>query len=109
MVGFRLFAPPFDHGLLLSIYGLQRRALLYQIGNPYTASKMTKYRLQSAIDGPVKVLLIEYEDGRVGFEWHRPSSTWTRWSDPDVDVVARAADQKFINYLGAAAGWTPDP
>ena len=102
---FNIFGPPLDHGLLLSIYGTQKRALLYEIGNPYTATKMTKYNLQSAIYGPVKVLLIEYHDGRVMFEWDTPATTFGRFHDPDVTLVADEATGRLKTALEAAAGW----
>src|SRR5579863_3546339 len=34
-----------DHGLLVGLYGRVRDAAQYEIGNPLTASMMTRYRL----------------------------------------------------------------
>ncbi len=38
-----------DYGALLAIYGLQRKAIRYNIGNPLTASKMTRHQLSAAL------------------------------------------------------------
>jgi hypothetical protein len=35
-----------DHGALLQIAGLKRKAIQYDIGNPLTASKMTRHSCQ---------------------------------------------------------------
>src|SRR6516165_11368327 len=42
-----------DHGDLLQIFGGRRHALQYEIGNPLTASKMTRYRLAAALYAPL--------------------------------------------------------
>ena len=49
-----------DHGALLQIVGRKRNALQYEIGNPLTASKMTRYKLPAALYAPLRVVL--YED-----------------------------------------------
>ena len=46
-----------DHGALLAIAGLRRRAVQYDIGNPLTASKMTRYAVSAALYAPIRVLL----------------------------------------------------
>ena len=38
-----------DHGALLEIAGKRRNALQYDIGNPLTASKMTRHQLPAAL------------------------------------------------------------
>ena len=38
-----------DHGALLQVVGLPRKALQYEIGNPHTASKMTRHRLPAGL------------------------------------------------------------
>lgn len=43
-----------DHGaLLLLIVEHPRKALQYDIGNPHTASKMTRYRLAAGLYAPL--------------------------------------------------------
>jgi hypothetical protein len=41
-----------DHGALLHVEGLQFNALQYEIGNPLTASKMTRYQLGACLYAP---------------------------------------------------------
>ena len=45
-----------DHGALLQILGSRRNALQYNIGNPLTASKMTRYQLPAALYAPLRVV-----------------------------------------------------
>ena len=45
-----------DHGALLQIAGGRRNALQYDIGNPLTASKMTRNRLPAALYAPLRVV-----------------------------------------------------
>ena len=53
-----------DHGALLQIAGSRRNALQYDIGNPLTASKMTRHQLPAALYAPLRVVLFEDEQGR---------------------------------------------
>jgi hypothetical protein len=55
-----------DHGALLQIAGRGRNALQFEIGNPLTASKMTRYQLPAALYAPLRVVL--FEDEQLGRE-----------------------------------------
>ena len=46
-----------DHGGLLRVAGLARKAVQYEIGNPLTASRMTQHQLPAALYAPLRVLL----------------------------------------------------
>ena len=46
-----------DHGALLQIAGRPRKALQYDIGNPITASLMTRHQLPAALYAPIRVVL----------------------------------------------------
>ena len=50
-----------DHGALLQIVGNIRNAVQYEIGNPLTASKMTRHQLPAALYAPLRVVLFEDE------------------------------------------------
>src|SRR5262249_24457619 len=56
-----------DHGSLLQTFGGRRNALQYEIGNPLTASKMTRYKLSAALYAPLRVVLFEDEQGKGAF------------------------------------------
>jgi uncharacterized protein (DUF302 family) len=91
-----------DHGGLLRIADLLRKAVQYEIGNPLTATRMTQHRLPAALYAPLRVLLYE-EDGRVVFEYHRPSSLFGQFGDERVTSVARELDAKLESVLIKAA------
>jgi uncharacterized protein (DUF302 family) len=92
-----------NHGALLSIAGLQRRALQYDIGNPLTASKMTRHQLSAGLYAPIRVLLREDGDGVVAFEYDRPASVFGQFGDDEVDAVAQQLDRNLQAVLEAAA------
>ncbi|QRM33591.1 DUF302 domain-containing protein [Microvirga sp. VF16] len=92
-----------DHGALLRLAGLQRRAVQYDIGNPLTASKMTRHQISAALYAPIRILLHEDSDGLVAFEYDRPTSVFGQFGDDHVDGVARQLDQDLQSALEAAA------
>ena len=65
-----------DHGALLQVTGRPRNALQYEIGNPHTASKMTRHRLAAGLYAPLRVILYEDETGGSILEYDRPSSVF---------------------------------
>ncbi len=81
-----------DHGGLLRITGQPRKALQYEIGNPLTASKMTRHQLAAGLYAPLRVILYEDQEGGSVFEYDRPSSLFGQFSDQQVDEVARGLD-----------------
>ena len=92
-----------DHGALLAIAGLERRAIQYDIGNPLTASLMTRHKVSAGLYAPIRVLLRESPEGDVAFEYDRPVSTLGQFGDDRVDIVARKLDENLQNVLQKAA------
>jgi len=92
-----------DHGALLAIAGLNRRAIQYDIGNPLTASLTTRHKVSTALYAPIRVLLRESPEGEVAFEYDRPASTFGQFGDDGVDSVARKLDENLENVLHRAA------
>lgn len=92
-----------DHGALLAIAGLRRRAVQYDIGNPLTASNMTRHQLSAGLYAPVRVLLHEDSDGVVAFEYDRPASIFGQFRDDKVNAVARQLDQDLQSSLELAS------
>src|SRR5215472_5007347 len=78
-----------DHGALLQIVGRKRNALQYEIGNPLTASKMTRNKLPAALYAPLRVVLYEDEGGKGVFEYDKPSSFFGQYGDERVAEVGR--------------------
>jgi uncharacterized protein (DUF302 family) len=92
-----------DHGALLQIAGSRRNAMQYDIGNPLTASKMTRHQLGAALYAPLRLVLFEDEDGMGVFEYDKPSSYFGQYGDGRVTEVGRYLDATLESVLRNAA------
>jgi uncharacterized protein (DUF302 family) len=92
-----------DHGALLRIAGKRQNALQYDIGNPLTASKMTRHQLPAALYAPLRVVLFEDEQGKGIFEYDKPSSFFGQYGDERVTDVGRFLDGALEAALRNAA------
>jgi uncharacterized protein (DUF302 family) len=92
-----------DHGSLLEIAGRPRNAIQYDIGNPLTASKMTRHDLGAALYAPLRVVLFEDEQGNAIFEYDKPSSFFSQFGDERVTEVGRYLDRTLEIVLLDAA------
>lgn len=91
-----------DHGRLLRVAGHARKAMQYDIGNPLTASRMTRHQLAAGLYAPLRVILYEDETGGSVFEYDRPSSLFGQFGDEQVTAVARGLDAALARALGRA-------
>ena len=91
-----------DHGGLLRIAGQARKAVQYEIGNPLTASKMTRHQLAAGLYAPLRVVLYEDQEGGSVFEYDRPSSLFGQFGDQQVNDVARGLDVALERTLSHA-------
>src|SRR5258705_2082299 len=92
-----------DHGALLKIADKARNALQYDIGNPVTASLMTRHQLAAALYAPIRVVLYENDAGHGVFEYDQPSTTFGQFVDEQVTSVARGLDAALARALLGAA------
>ena len=92
-----------DHWAMLKIAGKARNALQYNIGNPVTASLMTRHQLAAALYAPIRVVLYENDAGHGVFEYDRPSTTFGQFGDEQVTAVARGLDAAIERALAGAA------
>ena len=92
-----------DHGSLLQTFGGRRNALQYEIGNPVTASKMTRHQLAAALYAPLRVVLFEDEQGKGVFEYDKPSSFFGQYGDERTTEVGRYLDVALEAALRKAA------
>src|SRR6266481_1037777 len=92
-----------DHGGLLQITGLPRKAAQYAIGNPLTATRMTQHQLAASLYAPLRVVLYETEAGHAVFEYDRPSSLFGQFGDERITAVARELDASLERVLVKAA------
>jgi uncharacterized protein (DUF302 family) len=95
-----------DHGALLAIVGRQRNAVQYEIGNPITASTMTRHNLGAALYAPLRVALFETESGEVVFEYDKPSTLFGQFGDERITEVGRYLDRELEAALVKAAGYS---
>ncbi len=91
-----------DHGSLLRITGQARKAVQYDIGNPLTASRMTRHQLAAGLYAPLRVVLYEDHEGGSVFEYDRPSSLFGQFGDQQVNDVARGLDVALERALSFA-------
>jgi uncharacterized protein (DUF302 family) len=94
----------FDHGSLLGIYGKQLGAVQYLIGNPLTASTMTRYGVAAGLYAPLRVILYGTEEGGARFEYDLPSSLFGQFGDDRITEVAYGLDIALSRVLSSAAG-----
>jgi uncharacterized protein (DUF302 family) len=75
----------------------------YEIGNPHTASKMTRHRLAAGLYAPLRVILYGDENGGSVFEYDKPSSLFGQFDEKQVSAVARGLDAALERALRRAA------
>ena len=66
--------------------------LQYDVGNPLTASKMTRHQLATALYAPFRRVLYENEQGHAVFEYDKPSSLFGQFGDARVTMIALELD-----------------
>jgi len=92
-----------DHGAILRIAGQQRKVVQYDIGNPHTATRMTRHQLPAALYAPLRVVLYENADGGSTFEYDKPSTLFGQFGDEAVTAVGQELDVELENALKRAA------
>jgi len=93
-----------DHGALTAADGQKSKAIQFDIGNPLTAERMTRYRLAAGLYAPLRVILYENERGQAVFEYDLPSSLFGQFGDDRVSAVGVELDKELETALQAAAG-----
>ena len=99
--GFMLFGT-INHGILLSIFGKDRKAVQYVIGNPLIAIQMTQHNLASGLYAPLRVLIYEDDQGKTHLEYDKPSSLFGQFGDDKIDSVANMLDHKLEDLVRVA-------
>lgn len=93
-----------NHGELTAADGLRSKAMQYEIGNPLTAERMTRHVLAAGLYAPLRIILYEYPQGRVFFEYDLPSSFFGQFGDDRVTPVGRELDDEIASVLEQAGG-----
>jgi uncharacterized protein (DUF302 family) len=84
-----------DHGALLAIAGRAQNAVKYEIGNPITATRMTRHQRGASLYAPLRVTLFETETGETVFEYDKPSTLFGQFGDSQVTDTARVLDREL--------------
>ena len=93
-----------NHGELTAADGQTSKGMQYEIGNPLTAERMTRYALAAGLYAPLRVMLYEDETGKAIFEYDLPSSLFGQFGDERITQVARELDAEVEAVLQAASG-----
>lgn len=91
-----------NHGALTAADGQRSKAMQYEIGNPLTAERMTRYELAAGLYAPLRVFLYE-QPGGVFFEYDLPSSLFGQFGDDRVAAVGHELDVELEKALRTAA------
>ncbi len=92
-----------DHGAILQIAGRPSKATQYEIGNPLTATRMTRHQLPAALYAPLRVVMYETAAGGTCFEYDKPSDLFGQFDDEAVTAVGRELDVALGSALRRAA------
>jgi uncharacterized protein (DUF302 family) len=88
-----------DHGKVLSFFGITKKAIQYQIGNPLIAGSMTSKDILAATYAPLRILVYEAEDGQTYVDYEKPSEIFGQFANEDIKKVGQALDRKFKALL----------
>jgi uncharacterized protein (DUF302 family) len=92
-----------DHGAILRVAGQSRKAVQYEIGNPMTATEMTRHSIEASLYAPLRVTLYENDGGGCTFAYDQPSSLFGQFGDARVTAVSHRLDQELKAALLNAA------
>src|SRR5579863_6242253 len=92
-----------QHGAILRIAGRPKKVVQYDIGNPHTATRMTRHQLPAALYAPLRVVLYENVAGGATFEYDKPSTLFGQFGDEAVNEVGRELDVELERALSRAA------
>lgn len=91
-----------DHGNLLNIVGSPRKAKQYVLGNPLTATEMTRHDIRAGLYAPLRVIIYEVDDQSTRIEFDQPSSLFGQFNNLNVTTVAQSLDKKLVNLIQKA-------
>ena len=92
-----------DHGAILETTGRRGKALQYEIGNPLTATRMTRHQFPAALYAPLRIVLYENAAGGATFEYDKPSTLFGQFGDEQVTAVSRELDAEIERVIRRAA------
>jgi len=98
-----------NHGALLNLAGVTRRAKRYHVGNPRIALQMTRHDIRAGLYAPLSVLVYETGPGAVRVEFDQPSTLFGQFGNADIAAVGSELDGKLVRVIGHAAQLAAQP
>lgn len=83
-----------NHGGLLTLKNMPRKAVQYTIGNPLIAMDMTAKDIRAALYAPVRILVYEDDQNELFVEYDLPSSQFGQFGK-DIFSIAQTIDIKL--------------
>ncbi|KAM7223122.1 hypothetical protein V8F06_001678 [Rhypophila decipiens] len=107
------FIPTRDMGRLVDYYWNdtypnvpRNKAVQWEIGNPYTASKLVGQAIETALYAPIRVILIqEWPSDTPMFFFDRPVSLFGHLKSNKSRAVVQGLDDQLNQLLLFAGGW----
>jgi uncharacterized protein (DUF302 family) len=99
--GFMLFRTS-DHGALLRLVGLDKKAIQYLVGNPLFAIQMTQHDIRAGLYAPLRVLIYEDAKGKTCIEYDKPSTLLGQFGNAKVTEVATMLNRKLEQLVAEA-------
>ena len=98
-----------DYGHWLPHFGIQRKVILWILGNPLIAITMIRHDITASLFAPVELLLVEHESGAGSTViYDLPSSLMVIEPNPDLLAAARVLDQKLERLVRRVTGVDPN-
>ena len=91
-----------DHGKLLNLFGMTKKATQYVLGNPLIAAMMTRHDIRAGLYAPLRLFVYETDDHTTRIEFDKPSSLFGQFNNLEVTVVAQSLDAKLASLIEKA-------
>ena len=91
-----------DHGRLLNLFGMNKKAKQYVLGNPLIAAMMTRHDIRAGLYAPLRLFVYETGDHTTRIEFDKPSSLFGQFNNLEVTVVAQSLDAKLARLIERA-------
>jgi len=96
-----------NHSAWLPIYGIQRKAIRWILGNPLIAITMIRHDVTAGLFAPVEFILMEEEGSRSSVVYDLPSSLIVIKDHPALLDAALVLDHKLEVLVRRATGLEP--
>lgn len=91
-----------DQGHMLSMTGLNLKAMLFLVGNPTVGKKLFDQNHGVGLYVPLRVFVYESKEGKTFVSYDKPSSLLQQFNDKQIDMVAGMLDQKIEGLVQMA-------